>query len=97
MICLASTVNILFKGCTIPYVQGAVYYGLIYCISLPLGTLFWTLLTDDAEGFHWNPHFNDKTVFALLGLCFILPGIVMYYRFGTKQNDTTSDSYEKLE
>ncbi len=96
ILCSAATVNVLFKGSTIPYVQGAVYYGLVYCISLPLGTLFWTLLTDDSEGFHWDPHFNDKTAFALLGLCFILPGIVMYYRFGTKQQNQTPDSYETL-
>ena len=86
--------NFLFKISTIAYVQGAVYYGVVYCISVPMGALFYSLFTDTGGTFQWSPHFDDETGFAFLGLCLIVPAIGMFYFYGSQEQKR--QSYEQM-
>ena len=81
----AATLNFVAKISTIGYVQGPIYFGLIYCIPIPIGNLFWMLFSDEGGHLLWNPHFDTKCLFAILGLCLIIPATGIFYFLGIRE------------
>ena len=72
--------------------QGAVYSVLVLALTLPIGTLFWTLFSDNGT-LMWDPKFESQTLFSISGIFLLVPPIIMYDYFGVKfENDALGEN-----
>ncbi|CAH1773513.1 unnamed protein product [Owenia fusiformis] len=74
----------MFQFLLIRYAEGAIYAVIVTALVTPLGTLWWTLFQSSPE-FAWGPVFNETTVFTLLGLSIMMPGVIMYNYFSQQE------------
>ena len=55
-------------------------------LTIPLGTLFWTLWKDTLSGnLVWNPDITEPSVFALVGMVILLPAMIIYEYLGMQE------------
>ncbi|CAH1773512.1 unnamed protein product [Owenia fusiformis] len=73
----------IFMFLLIRYAEGAIYAVIVIALVTPLGTLWWTLFQSSPQ-FAWGPVFNETTVFTLIGLSIMMPGVIMYNYFSQK-------------
>ncbi len=61
-------------------------------LTIPLGTIFWTLWKDTLTGsLIWSPDITVPSVFALIGMAVLLPAMMMYEYLGM------NEKYEPVE
>ncbi|KAK3104794.1 hypothetical protein FSP39_010283 [Pinctada imbricata] len=83
----------LFQYLLIQYAEGAVYAVVVQAMIAPLVTVFWAVFQYENESgvFRWHPTFNTTTGFTIAGLCIIIPGVVLYNYFSSKETKETTD------
>ena len=72
------------------YGEGAIFTTLLIALTLPLGTIFWTLFTDTGASIIWDPKLTVESMFAFIGLLIILPPMVLYDYFGRRIDTSIS-------
>ena len=86
IISLATSLVILTQLLVISSSDGAVYLSMLAVLTIPLGTLFWTLWKDTLSGsLVWNPDITVPSVFALVGMLILLPAMIIYEYLGMQE------------
>lgn len=75
---IAASCNVLLMR----YAEGANFNALINAATAPLTVVWFALFHSDPV--FWNPHFSQSTLFTIIGLLLICPGIWMYHRYSPK-------------
>ncbi len=83
---IATSLVILTQLLVITSSDGAVYLSMLAVLTIPLGTLFWTLWKDTLTGtLIWYPDITVPSVFALIGMAIIIPAMILYEYLGVKE------------
>ena len=73
----------LFQFLLIQYAEGAIYAAVVQACISPLAALFWTLFKFDVKNdhFYWDPVLTETTGFTFVGVCLIVPAVILYNYF----------------
>ena len=87
----------LFQFLLIQYAEGAIYASVVQACISPLAALFWTLFKYDVKSdhFYWHPVLTETTGFTFVGVCLIVPGIMLYNYFSIQDDKKKEKSNEK--
>lgn len=77
----------LFQFLLIEYAEGAVFAAVVQSLVGPTATIFWTFFqfNEKENLFRWHPVFNETTVFTIVGLLLMVPGVMLYNYFSNKE------------
>lgn len=85
----------VFSVLLIRFTDGAVFTVIVMALVTPLSTLFWNLFSATPQ-FHWEPFFDPATILLLLGLCIMMPAVILYTYFGTEAAGAPSDHSKEV-
>lgn len=78
----------------IRHCDGSTWSALVNGLVTPVGACFWTLFRE--HDFAWDPQIRPTTLFSLVGVLLIVPGL-LHYNLATKHAKRGAESLSEME